>query len=103
MRITSAVLLSAAAAVACATQEHKSEGKHDQLYARNRFADRSLADTLGGLLPGSRKSESSEVQDVSTSSYVKRNDLLSDLPGVSDLLDEVLKKRGGGLLAGLLG
>ncbi|KAF9950913.1 hypothetical protein BGZ70_001185, partial [Mortierella alpina] len=105
MRITSAVLLSAAAAVACAMHEHKPESERSQLYARNRFADRNLAGTLGGLLSGSHESATSEVQDTpstpSTSAYVKRDDnLLGDLPvvgGVGDLL-----KRRGGLLGGLL-
>ncbi|KAF9944704.1 hypothetical protein BGZ72_002067, partial [Mortierella alpina] len=103
MRISSAVLLSAAAAVACATQKHKPEGQHNQLYARNRFADRSLADALSGLLPSARKPDIPEVQDVPTSSYVKRDDdLLNGLPLVGDVTGDLLK-RNGGLLGGLLG
>ncbi|KAF9557831.1 hypothetical protein EC968_007413, partial [Mortierella alpina] len=88
MRITSAVLLSAAAAVACATQEHKPESHRGHLYARNRFADRSLADTLSGLLPGSRESATSEIQDDSSSTFVKRdgNDILGGLPIIGGVL-----------------
>ncbi|KAG0043117.1 hypothetical protein BGZ83_011813 [Gryganskiella cystojenkinii] len=95
MRITSAVLLSAAAAVACAMQEPEPESQHGQLYARNRFAKRALPHILGDLLPGGHKSAASEVQDTSTSPYVKRDefDLFDGIPVLGDIFKRSLLEK----------
>ncbi|KAG0202056.1 hypothetical protein BGX28_005306 [Mortierella sp. GBA30] len=66
MRISPVILLSAVAAIACATHGPKPEGNRGSLYARDRFANRDLS---RGVVPGAAKSTGSETQEQASQEH----------------------------------
>ncbi|KAG0345975.1 hypothetical protein BGZ54_005383, partial [Gamsiella multidivaricata] len=112
MKISSVIILSTVAAIACASHQR------GQLYARNRFVQRGLLDGMKGIIPGASKATSLGSKDANVASgassrpgydmeefVVKRDvsnveNLLKNLPivdGSGSDVNQLLKKRDSGV------